>query len=57
MTVRNKILFTTIALILVVSGISWILAFLQIDKCLDGGKRWNYEEQKCVGTQPSSSEK
>jgi len=45
---RKKIILSMIIVILLISLILWLITFFQIDKCLDNGGRWNYEEQKCV---------
>lgn len=48
MRMRKKIILSIIIVILLISLILWLKNFLQIDRCLDNGGRWNYEEQKCV---------
>jgi hypothetical protein len=53
--VRHKIIFAIIVAILLISGMLWMLTFLQIDKCLDDGGHWNDAEKKCEFFQPSTS--
>ena len=46
MSKKNKFILT-IALILLIAVVYWLKGWLDIDKCLDSGGRWNYEKGIC----------
>jgi hypothetical protein len=43
---KNKILLA-VTLLLLIAFTSWMKGCLDVDKCLDGGGRWNYEKGIC----------
>lgn len=54
MNMNKKYLLITVLIIgiclISAIGIKLIYRFFQIDKCLDLGGRWNYEQNKCEGS-------
>jgi len=49
---KNRSLSIAVALLFAILALSiafWLKRQLQIDGCLDGGGKWDYEAAKCVG--------
>ena len=49
---RLRFAAMAIALVAVLVVIEWAINFLQIDRCLDRGSRWDYDAQRCEQTAP-----
>jgi hypothetical protein len=45
----SRLLYGTLFAMAVATVGLWLVAQLRIDRCLDGGGRWNHETNKCEG--------
>lgn len=43
----KKLIIIAVVVALLVVGSVWLWQQIQIDRCLDNGGRWNYENGKC----------
>jgi hypothetical protein len=51
---RGRTLVAIVAILVVVGVVLWIRDLLAVDRCLDHGGRWNYDEDACEGiTRPA----
>ena len=44
---KTRKFFVAVAILLLIAFTYWCKGFLEIDKCLDSGGRWNYEVGTC----------
>jgi hypothetical protein len=44
---NKKIVITGVVLLIVIAGAVYLKGFLDVDRCLDSGGRWNYEAKSC----------
>lgn len=47
----KKRIWIALAVIVLVGLTYWLARQISIDKCLDGGGAWNYDESRCIGSQ------
>jgi hypothetical protein len=44
---KKKLIVMALIMILALAFIYWCKGYMDVDKCLDGGGRWNYEKSSC----------
>jgi len=47
----QKRIWIALAVVALVGLTYWLAQQISIDKCLDGGSAWNYDESRCIGSQ------